>query len=599
MPAGGEVRTIGRELEARADEVNARIVARSRRSGVALGADVEERLSRVGVVSTVAVARWMAGGGLDAAREVGAEAWQIFGTLAVERAAPLNEVTKRCLRWCDSASETVEEIAEQLGFSRDVVLEAQAMLRRSLNVTLVRMCETFEDVRRQVDEQLDRRQEELMYLATHDPLTGLANRAMILERTEQMMARSRRANTPVAALFIDLDNFKGINDTLGHDTGDELLRAVAGRLDTVVRATDVLGRLGGDEFVVVAEGHSLRGGADQIARRMIDALRAPFELGEDSARVTVTASVGIAEGHRASPDELLRDADIAMFQAKRDGKDRVVAFEREMHDNVQTRVQLEMDLRIAQRNDELFLVYQPTLALRDLRPKGVEALLRWRHPVRGLVAPDEFVPLLEETGMIVEIGRWVLREACAQAAAWHAAGHPVTMAVNVSARQLEDEAFVADVRETLATTGLDPQTLTIEITETALMRKPEATARILHEIKRLGIRVAIDDFGTGYSSLAHLRQFPVDALKIDRSFVSGLAGHPERETLVRTLVQLGKALAIETFAEGIENEAELSFLQGEECDTGQGFLFARPLTAQDFQRFLTTWAVSAQSAAGR
>jgi diguanylate cyclase (GGDEF)-like protein len=442
-------------------------------------------------------------------------------------------------------------------------------------------------VERQSGEDL-RRQEELAFMATHDSLTGLANRALILDRVEQMLVRSRRSKTPVAALFIDLDNFKQVNDTLGHDAGDELLRAVAARLDGVVRATDTLGRLGGDEFVVIAEDLSLAAGPEPIAERLLEALEQPFTLGADdgASGLTVTASVGIAAGERSTAADLLRDADIAMYRAKWDGKNRYVVFEAVMQDALERRMQLEMDLRGALQNDEFFLVYQPTFDLRDMRPTGLEALIRWRSPTRGLLQPDDFIPTLEETGLIVEVGKWVLEEACRQGAKWREDGHEIGIAVNLSARQLDTDELVSEVRDALSNSGLQPSALTLEIAETSLMRNAEQTARQLVAIKALGVRIAIDDFGTGYSSLAHLQQFPVDALKIDRSFISGLTDNQEGETLLHALVQLGKALSIETLAEGIEHQRELSLLQDEQCDSGQGFLFARPLDAAATEAFL-------------
>jgi EAL domain-containing protein (putative c-di-GMP-specific phosphodiesterase class I) len=358
-----------------------------------------------------------------------------------------------------------------------------------------------------------------------------------------------------------------------------------------VRATDAFGRLGGDEFVVVSEELSLSAGPELIAERLIEALKEPFKLGSDEGtRLTVTASIGIASGDRAAPADLLRDADIAMYRAKWDGKNRYVVFEAGMQDAVQTRMELEMDLRVALENKEFSLVYQPTFDLSDMSPPGVEALIRWNSPTRGTVQPDDFIPLLEETGLITQIGKWVLEEACAQGAAWRAAGHKIGMAVNVSARQLDSDQILTDIERALADSGLDPQALTIEITETTLMRNIEETARRLTQIKQLGVRIAIDDFGTGYSSLAHLQRFQVDALKIDRSFITGLEHNQEGETLIRTLVQLGKALSIETFAEGIEQQHELSLLRDEDCDSGQGFLFARPLDVAATEAFLQTWA---------
>jgi EAL domain-containing protein (putative c-di-GMP-specific phosphodiesterase class I) len=327
-----------------------------------------------------------------------------------------------------------------------------------------------------------------------------------------------------------------------------------------------------------------------IAERLLEALKQPFELqGAEKNRLTVTASVGIAAGDRVSAEELLRDADIAMYRAKWDGKNRYVVFESGMQDAVQSRMELEMDLRVAFENDEFFLVYQPTFNLQEMTPTGMEALIRWRSPVRGVVQPDDFIPLLEETGLICEVGAWVLRQACLQGAAWRRNGYPIGMAVNVAARQLDTDEFVTEVRDALAQSGLEPGALTIEITETTLMSNADETARRLVAIKELGVRIAIDDFGTGYSSLAYLQRFPVDALKIDRSFISRVSQDPEGETLIRTLVQLGKSLSIETLAEGIEQSRELSLLKEEHCDSGQGFLFARPLDLAASESFLQDW----------
>jgi diguanylate cyclase (GGDEF)-like protein len=578
---------LGEALKQRAEDVLERTLARSSGPDHTVDALVQDSFERISRSSTIAVARWISGEGLEVAREAGQETWLIFGELAAHRAASLNEVTRRCLFWRDAMAEILREAAAESGTSAQALGEALNILQLSLEFSLVRMCECFEIERHRTDDELARREEELAFMATHDALTGLPNRTLILDRVKQMLARSRRYQHPVAALFIDLDNFKGINDTLGHGVGDELLQAVAVRLDGVIREADALGRLGGDEFVVISDELSPTVGAEVIAERLLEALAHPFKLGADGeVSLTVTASIGIATGEATTAEELLREADIAMYRAKWDGKNRFVVFESGMQDTVQHRMELEMDLREALAKEQFFLAYQPTLDLSDMSPNGVEALVRWRHPQRGVVQPDEFIPLLEETGMIVDVGAWVLREACAQGAQWRAAGYPIGMAVNVSARQLDTDDLIADIESALADSGLEAGALTIEITETTLMRNVEDTARRLAAIKELGVRIAIDDFGTGYSSLAHLQRFPVDALKIDRSFVAGLRHNHEGETLIRTLVQLGKALSIETFAEGIEQEQELSLLRDEDCDSGQGFLFARPLDVAGTESFL-------------
>jgi diguanylate cyclase (GGDEF)-like protein len=585
-----ELARLGQELSTRTDEVVARMMKLSAKSSRTLDKVVEDSFEDVGTVSTVAVARWMAGEGEAVAREVGQESWRIFAQLASQREAALNEVTKRCLRWRDCALQILDESAADLGIGDETLTEARGMVQRSLDVTLVRMCQSFEDERQRAHDELTSREKELVFLATHDALTGLPNRTLILDRIEQTLRRARHNQEPVAALFVDLDNFKAINDSLGHGTGDELLCAVAERLEGVIRETDALGRMGGDEFVVVAEGLSLAAGPELVAERLLEAFDQPFALGEaGETLVRAKASIGIATGVRSSAEELLRDADIAMYRAKWSGKGRFLVFESGMEDEVQSRLETEMDLQSALENEEFFLVYQPTFDLQTMTPTGVEALIRWRRPGRGVVQPENFIPLLEETKLIVEVGAWVLKEACAQAAGWQEEGRPLQLSVNVSALQLDTDELLDHVREALAESGLTPESLTLEITETTLMSDAVETARRLQELKRLGIRIAVDDFGTGYSSLGHLRQFPVDVLKIDRSFISQLSEGGEGEILLHTLLQLGKALEIETTAEGIERPQDLSLIRDKDCDNGQGFLFTRPLSATDAESFFRQW----------
>jgi diguanylate cyclase (GGDEF)-like protein len=587
-----EVRRLGEALSTRVDDVLERTVAASQAAGHQADPAVRESFKNIGEASTAAVARWMAGGNPEEGRETGRKAFETYGQLAAQRLAPLNEVMKRCLRWRDAVADVLRECADELGVSRPALRRARSMVQVTLDVTLVRVCEVYEQERQRTDDELASRQEELRFMATHDVLTQLPNRTLILDRGEQALMRGRRRQSSVAALFIDIDNFKGINDSFGHETGDELLRMLAARLRGVIRETDALGRFGGDEFIVIAEELSLGPGPEVIAERLLEALKEPFRLTGHEAPISVRASIGIASGERSSAEELLRDADIAMYRAKWEGKNRYVVFESRMQDAAQSRMTLEMDLRDALERKEFFLMYQPTFDLGDMRATAVEALVRWRHPTRGIVQPNDFVPMLEENGLIVEVGRWILEEACRQAAEWRAAGHSIGMAVNVSGRQLDADDFVDDVRRVLAKSRLAPGALTLEITETAIMKNVEATARRLSAVKALGVRIAIDDFGTGYSSLAHLQRFPVDALKIDRSFIARLTENPEGETLIHTLVQLGKALALETLAEGIEKEHELSVLREERCDSGQGFLFARPLDADTTASFLEEWARS-------
>ncbi len=436
---------------------------------------------------------------------------------------------------------------------------------------------------------VDERTGELRHQALHDVLTGLPNRALIVDRVGQMLERASREPLAIGVLFVDLDNFKDINDSFGHHCGDELLRVVATRLRTALRPSDSVGRLGGDEFVVLVAGSSLDAGPELVAERILEVLREPFVLPSlDEVELPVRASIGLAVGARSSADELLRDADVALYQAKQAGKGRYVLFHPEMQVAVQDRLALEMDLRAAVTAGELYVEYQPTFDLQDLAMTGVEALARWRHPTRGVVGPDEFVPVAEQCGLIGVIGRFVLGESCTQAAAWQANGRRVPVSVNVSGRQLESDQLRADVADALAASGLDPAMLTLELTETVLMRDADATRRRLEELKDLGVQIAIDDFGTGYSSLAYLRQFPVDSLKIDRSFIAGIARSAEARTLIHTLVQLGKTLGLRTVAEGVEDQAQLAELQREQCDHGQGFYYSRPVSAAAVEALFAT-----------
>ena len=422
---------------------------------------------------------------------------------------------------------------------------------------------------------------ELRHQALHDALTGLPNRVLALDRAEQMLARARRTRLPMAALYIDLDGFKHVNDTFGHAVGDELLRMVATRLMTVVRGGDTAARLSGDEFVVLLEGAAMDAGPEVVASRLLELLRRPYEIeATHGRRLNVSASVGIALADSGTADELLRNADLALYQSKDDGRDRCTLFDAKMQTAACDRLTLEMDLADALARDQLFLEYQPILNLRAERIVGVEALIRWRHPERGIIAPGEFIPLAEESGQIIPIGRWALHEACRQASAWASEGHELGVAVNVSARQLDADELIDDVYRALVHSGLAPGALTLEITETALMRDAEAAVQRLVRLKQLGIRIAIDDFGTGYSSLAYLRQFPADSLKIDRTFVAGVAKNRESAALIDTLVQLARSLKIKILAEGIEDSEQLRALQDAGCDLGQGFLFSRPLPAE-------------------
>ncbi len=448
--------------------------------------------------------------------------------------------------------------------------------------------------------------DELQHVALHDVLTGLPNRSLTVDRAEQMLARSRRSQLPTAALCVGLDGFKEFNDTHGHQGGDDLLQAVAARLGSVLREADTVGRVGGDEFMVLIDGASLSAGPELVAERILDIVRQPFYLGEDRPEpYSVTASLGIAFGPRVDADQLLRDATTALSQAKEAGRDRYSLFGQDMPQAIESRLAFENELRIAVSTDQFFLRYQPMFDIDTRTTTGVEALLRWQHPTRRVIPPDHFLPLLEESGLIVPLGRWVLHEACRQGAALHASGYHISMSVNISPCQLESDSLVTDVSDALCASGLVPKALVLEITETTIMRDTALMVDRLVALKGLGVRIAIDDFGTGYSSLAYLRQFPVDILKIDRSFISSLATTRDSSLLIHTLVQFGKALGLETIAEGIEEEGQIDPLLAEQCDTGQGFLYGRPLSPTQLDIFLRThltqksplWVVPPQQAA--
>jgi diguanylate cyclase (GGDEF)-like protein len=427
------------------------------------------------------------------------------------------------------------------------------------------------------------RTEELRHQALHDSLTGLPNRTLLIDRVEQLLARCRRQGSTAAALFVDLDNFKNVNDTFGHEVGDQLLELVAARMTSALRVADTIGRMGGDEFVVLIDTTSGRS-PDVVAQRLLDALTEPFDLhvAERGYRLTIGASIGIAVGDRASAGDLLRDADLALFQAKSSGRNCFRFFEAEMQTSIRHRVELEMDLRTALAEEQFELHYQPIYNLNDLSVIGAEALLRWNHPVHGIIAPTSFIPILEQTGQIIEVGRWVLINACQQLAQWRQDGAALGVAINISARQLDHASIVHHVREALDNAGLEASMLTLEVTETALMRDPVAIAERLGEIKRLGVRLAVDDFGTGYCSLAYLQQFPVDSLKIDRAFTHGLHKSAEADALIRTLVRLGNDLGLTTLAEGVETIEQLDHLRDESVRHVQGYLLAKPLPSKVF-----------------
>jgi diguanylate cyclase (GGDEF)-like protein/PAS domain S-box-containing protein len=432
-----------------------------------------------------------------------------------------------------------------------------------------------------------RLERELAHQAFHDSLTDLANQALFRDRVEHALARAVRQDTRLAVLFLDLDNFKTVNDSLGHTAGDELLVAVAGRLQACLRPADTAARLGGDEFAVLLEDlESLQDGPD-VAARLIETLRAPQSI--SGKEIFVHASVGITYGEEgASADALLRNADVAMYRAKSEGKNCYRLFEPAMHSAAVARLELEGDLRRAIENAEFVVHYQPTISLPTGSVVGFEALVRWQHPTRGLLPPAEFIGLAEENGLIVDIGRWVLQTACRQARTWQRS-HPdqrLGIAVNLSARQLGDQHLVGDVARVLSESGLAPTDLTLEITESVLMDDLDVAKARLHELKRLGVNLAIDDFGTGYSSLSALQHLPVDTLKIDKAFIDGVTMGVEATGLVQAIIRLARILTLQTIAEGVERPEQAARLEELGCSLVQGYHFARPVPPEEAETLL-------------
>ena len=425
-------------------------------------------------------------------------------------------------------------------------------------------------------------EDQLRQLAFHDPLTLLANRSLFRNRVDHALAVARRTGQQVAVFMIDLDNFKNVNDSLGHDAGDRLLQTAAQRLVNCTRADDTVARLGGDEFAVLLEGIARPEHAENIAAVVTRSFKEPLQI--DGSDLNVTTSIGVALSQPGEDTEhLLRNADIAMYAAKSAGKGRHVVFHAHMQEQLSERLRLEEDFAQALVQQEFFLEFQPIVDLKTTELLGVEALVRWQHPEQGRLMPGQFIPAAEETGQIIELGRWVLEDACRRVQQWRqtvASGHSLRLAVNVSGRHLQQGDLVADVRRALELSGLEPESLLIELTESTIMHNTEGNLTRLKELKALGVRLAIDDFGTGYSSLSYLHRFPIDILKIDRSFVSRLTESSEGPKLARAVVMLGETLGLETVAEGVELEDQVTHLIKLGCVAAQGYLFSHPVALE-------------------
>jgi diguanylate cyclase (GGDEF)-like protein len=425
--------------------------------------------------------------------------------------------------------------------------------------------------------------------AVHDRLTGLPNRVLLRDRLEHALARAERQGSSLAVLFLDLDRFKLVNDSLGHDGGDQLLVEVAGRLSAAIRQGDTLARMGGDEYAILCEDIETADDAVGVAQAVVRALEAPFVVRGTDIPVSMSVGVAVAAGGEHDADLLLRDADVAMYGAKQRGRGHYQLFSQEMRAGASDRLSVENDLRRGIGDDQLRLFYQPIVRIDRGEIAGFEALVRWDHPRRGLLGPGQFIPTAEESGLIVPLGRSVLRQACLQAVTWQrgpAGGRPLTMSVNVSAKQLAHPGWAEEVAEALDQTGLEPRRLALEITESVLMDDPEATAARLEALRRLGVRIAIDDFGTGYSSLGYLRRLPVDVLKIDKTFIDGVAEGPHESALARAVIKLASTLKLEAVAEGVSNAAQVLALRRLRCPFGQGFHFARPQPAEGVAELL-------------
>jgi diguanylate cyclase (GGDEF)-like protein len=449
---------------------------------------------------------------------------------------------------------------------------------------------SFRDVtQRKVAEQ------QLVHDAFHDALTFLPNRSRFTELLSRSITRAQIGDGyAFAMLFLDLDRFKVVNDSLGHTVGDELLVAAARRLERCVRPGDTVARLGGDEFTVLIDNTSSSGEATRVAERIMAELQRPFFLHGQDVFVSVSIGIALSTTGYDHPDDLLRDADLAMYRAKANGKSRYEVFDQKMHAQAVALLQLETDLRLAIEREEFRILYQPVVWAQSGRIAGLEALVRWEHPQRGLVSPDEFLSVAEETGLVVAMGNWVLDQACRQMAEWqreHPSAADLSVSVNLSARQFVHPKLVARVTDALATSGLSSRSLRLEFTESVLIEREEPVIDTIAQLHALGIRLDLDDFGTGYSSLGYLHRFDLDGLKIDRSFVNNIGENGEHSEIVRTIVALANNLGMLVIAEGVETAAQLAVLQAVECDLVQGYLFGAPLTAEEIGAMLSETAL--------
>ena len=472
----------------------------------------------------------------------------------------------------------VTELVEATQASQWKILAAVLGAMALIYVVLQAILAYYQRLLAEKERERAAQEERIRHQAYHDALTGLPNRASFTEHLEESMRRAKRAGWPLALLFLDLDLFKRVNDSLGHDAGDRLLRVAAERIRRAVREADMLFRMGGDEFTVLLE--DVRGPeeAAMVSSRVLEAMAEPLQL--QHHEISVTASIGIALYPRDDvvAERLLKSADTAMYRAKELGRNRYAFFAPEMNERVESQILVEAALRRGLKNHEFVLHFQPRVSVASGRATGAEALLRWRHPEWGLVEPARFVPLLEETGMVVPVGAWVLAEACRQARSWQDAGlPPLRVSVNLSSRQFRSETLLDSVSEALRASRLQPQMLELELTESLLVENVEHAMGVMGKLKAIGAAISIDDFGTGYSSLGYLKRFPIDSLKIDKSFVRDIATSPKDAAIVKAISALARSLGIGLIAEGVEEAWQVEFLRGRHCTEMQGFLFSRAL----------------------
>ncbi|MGZ4990879.1 MAG: putative bifunctional diguanylate cyclase/phosphodiesterase [Methylobacter sp.] len=463
--------------------------------------------------------------------------------------------------------------------------EEHMMLLQQANANLV--IATIEA--QKLAEQVQTAKDQLDHLVHHDALTDLPNRILLNDRLAQSIALASRQGEQLAVMFMDLDRFKYINDSLGHGIGDKLLLSVAQRMMSCVRHSDTISRQGGDEFVVVL--HSIERAEDAAfsAQKILGALALPHSIDQHDLHISVSIGISIYPDDGRDAETLIKNADTAMYYAKESGRNNYKFFEQDMNTLAVERQTVEANLRRALERQEFVLYYQPKVNLHNGAIVGVEALIRWQHPELGLLLPKQFVPIAEDCGLILPVGRWVLREACLQARIWQQAGlPPITIAVNTSALEFRDKTFLENIRAILKEACLEPRYLQIELTESVLMRDAESAYSVLHELADLGVKLAIDDFGTGYSSLSYLRRFPIDTLKIDQSFVNQMTSNPEDATIVSAVISMGTSLKKQVIAEGVETPEQSAFLHAQHCDEGQGYYFGRPMTAEAFAALLQT-----------